>query len=208
MATTGKPKESETQAHCAVTIRSDESREADAVGMIAIKLDRDIGWYYWKRYVAAAFWAQVSMPMNLLITLLTALTTAQASAPDLLPEDLYKNLTYVSLLLTVLNTFFRPHEKLTNNVKVMKEWTNHGIAFEKVFYSPNALTLRYRKDVVLSIEDLQWLQDAYNKVRDDVNTQRQKEGPEMINFVTDFIHILAFYTCIRNYQTWSSIAGQ
>jgi hypothetical protein len=186
-----------------LTISHEKSRDADAVVTTGNKLDADIGWYYWKRYVAAAFWAQISMPMNLMITLLTALTTAQASAPDLLPQEAYKTLTYISLLLTVLNTFFRPHEKLQINIKVMKEWTDHGLAFEKIYFSPNALVLRYQGPRTLSDGDVKWLLDAYYKVRDDVNTQRQKEGPEMINFLTDVLHILCFYTCIRKNQKWS-----
>lgn len=182
--------------------------KVDAVHLLEQKLDSDIGWQYWKKYVAAAFWAQISMPMNLVITLLTALTTAQANAPDLLPESLYKSLTYVSLLLTVLNTFFRPHEKLTTNVKLLKEWTAQGIAYEKVVMSETNLILKNRGPSCLSQQQIETLQADFQKVRDEVNAQRQKEGPEMINFVTDLLHILSFYTCIRKHQKWSNIVGQ
>lgn len=200
-------RDAQTDIETFINFHDEKSPDAEAVGITGIRLDYDIGWHYWKRYVASVFWAQISMPLNLLITLLTALTTAQANAPDLLPAEIYKNVTYISLLLTVMNTFFRPHEKLTTNIKVMKEWMNQGIAFEKVFFSPTALTLRYRGEATLTKVDLKALLDSYNKVRDDINAQRQKEGPEMINFVTDFIHIIAHYTCIRKYQKWSSVVN-
>jgi hypothetical protein len=37
------------------------------------KIDNDLGYYFWKKYIAAAFWAQISTPLNLMITIMTAL---------------------------------------------------------------------------------------------------------------------------------------
>ena len=41
-------------------------------------LDAKIGFYWWKKYIAGAFWSNVATPVNLFITLVTALTTGQA----------------------------------------------------------------------------------------------------------------------------------
>lgn len=177
------------------------------VDFLENKLNSDIGWFYWKKYVAAAVWAQISMPINLAITLMTALTTAQANAPNLLPDQIYKNLTYVVLVLTVLNTFFRPHEKLQNNVKYMKEWGAIGIAFEKIYYSDiqnsgatgAASAVRNGPQAAANAARLA---TEYGKLQDAANALRQKEGPDMINFFTDLIHILCYYTCMRKYRRW------
>ena len=174
--------------------------EVQYVEFLENKLNEDIGWYYWKKYIAAAFWSQISMPMNLVITLITALTTAQANAPNLLPEQIYKNLTYVSLILTVLNTFFRPHEKLQNNIKYMKEWNSLGIAFEKIYYSD--INNSSKQIVRQSRENMLRLASEYNKLQDSANALRQKEGPDMMNFVTDLLFIVSYYSCLRNNRHW------
>lgn len=184
------------------------------VDFLENKLNSDIGWFYWKKYVAAAFWAQVSMPINLAITLMTALTTAQANAPNLLPDQIYKNLTYVVLVLTVLNTFFRPHEKLQNNVKYMKEWGAIGIAFEKIYYSDiqnsaaGAVGGAMTRSGAQASANAARLAAEYGKLQDAANALRQKEGPDMINFFTDLIHIICYYTCMRKYRRWLDKDGQ
>ena len=95
-------------------------RNDEYVVFLENKLDTDIGYFYWKKYIASAFWAQISMPINLIITLMTAITTAgQANSPNLLPKEVYVKISIVTLLITVLNTFFRPHEQMTNNIDIV-----------------------------------------------------------------------------------------
>jgi hypothetical protein len=174
--------------------------QAKYIDFLENKLNTDLGWFYWKKYVAAAFWAQVSTPINLVITTMTALTTAQASAPDLIPPELYRPLTYFTLLLTVLNTFFRPHEKLQQNIASLKEWTGLGIAFEKVYYSDK--NNNYDVERISTSGSLEQSAGAYIKLQDDIHALRQKEGPEMVNFLTDAIHLLCHYTCLRRHRKW------
>ena len=115
-------------------IVKNETEPAKYIKFIETKLDKDIGYYYWKKYVAAAFWSQVSTPINLTITILTGLTTAQATSPDLIPEYLYAQIAIATLVITTLNTFFRPHTQLTHNTEMMQKWNEVGIEFEKVYY--------------------------------------------------------------------------
>jgi hypothetical protein len=63
---------------------------SSVVKFLENKIDQDLGFYFWKRYTAAAFWTQISTPINLLITLMTALTTAQSASSNILPEEAYK----------------------------------------------------------------------------------------------------------------------
>jgi hypothetical protein len=159
------------------------------------KINRDISWFYWKKYVASAFWSHLSTPVNLSITLLTALTTAQANAPELLDPEIYKKLTIATLILTVVNTFFKPHEKAQHNKDYMKRWNTVGIEFEKVYYSK-------KNNIMNSYASSDEAVDDYEKIEDKVNELRQKEGPDVTNFFVDFIHILCHFTCLKKYKYW------
>ena len=48
------------------------------------KLDKDIGFYFWKYYIAGAFWSNIATPINLCITIMSALVSAQANSDDLI----------------------------------------------------------------------------------------------------------------------------
>jgi hypothetical protein len=159
------------------------------------KLDQDIGFYYWKRYIAAAFWAQISTPINLVITLLTALTTAQATASDILPHSIYSQISIVSLVITTLNTFFRPHVQLNANNELMKKWVELGIEFENLYYDD-------LEDPKENTKELDKRIKRYKNLQDKINDQRKSEGPGTINFTTDFIHLICMATCISQYKRW------
>ncbi len=159
------------------------------------KLNRDISWFYWKKYIASVFWSQLSTPVNLSITLMTALTTAQANAPELLDTEIYKKITIATLILTVINTFFRPHEKAQHNKEYMKRWNLVGIEFEKVYYSK-------KSNIVNSCADGDDAVADYEKVEEKVNELRQKEGPDVTNFVVDLIHFICYLTCLKKYRYW------
>ncbi len=159
------------------------------------KLDRDLGFFYWKKYIAAAFWAQIATPVNLMITLLTALTTAQATSPDLLSHTLYVNISVATLVITTLNTFFRPHTKMIENTEYMKKWNELGLEFEKLYYSDTENNSISRDNCDAMITKLVALQDK-------MNTLRKEEGPSSQNFLTDLLHILCVSTCLRRYQRW------
>lgn len=162
------------------------------------KINKDISWFYWKKYIAAVFWSQMSTPVNLSITLMTALTTAQANAPELLDTEIYKKLTIATLILTVINTFFKPHEKAQHNKEYMKRWSLVGIEFEKVYYSK-------KNNVMNSCASDDDAVNDYEKVEEKMNELRQKEGPDVTNFVTDFIHLICYLTCLKNYRNWIKI---
>lgn len=159
------------------------------------KLNDDLGWHYWKKYVAAAFWSQISMPINLVITLLTAVTTAQATSPTLIPDSSYRAISIATLVITVLNTFFRPHDKMTKNLEMLKGWNTLGMKFETAFYSD--LDNEYEDQ-----ESCEKAIGAYKGIQEEINTLRGQEGPETMNFLTDLIHILVMYSCLRRKKTW------
>jgi hypothetical protein len=151
------------------------------------KIDIDLGFYYTKKYIATAFWSQLSMPINLALTFITALTTAQANTTGLLPEHLYSTISIAALILSVLNTFFRPHIQMSKNAEIMREYAKIGSSFEEIYYG-NAT-------VPASIE-------GYKTVQKTIADLRDKEGAETINFITDFIHLVARNSCLRSKQKW------
>ena len=61
------------------------------------KLNSDLGYLYWKKYIAGAFWANISTPINLTITILTAIMSGQATTNNLIPQNIYIN---ISITLT------------------------------------------------------------------------------------------------------------
>lgn len=155
------------------------------------KLDRDIGYNYWKKYVSSAFWSHISTPINLVITFLTAITTAQAQTSDLLSFDLNARLAIVSLIFTTLNTFFRPHTQYASSTEYLGKWIDLGLRFEQQYV-----------DKVDTLERMKEKVDAYEAILEEANDVRKTEGSGSINFVTDLIFMIAYRTCIRNHKRW------
>lgn len=162
------------------------------------KLDSDIGYNYWKKYVASAFWAQISTPINLTITFLTAITTAQAQTQGLITQELFSQLAIVSLIITTLNTFFRPHTQYATNTEYLGKWNDIGVNFEKEYC--DKVDTKNPSNQVLKALDLKI--EKYNLLQDDVQNLRKAEGTATVNFLTDLIFLLAYSTCIRNDKKW------
>jgi hypothetical protein len=188
------------QARLAVTIHSSTTLPAHEKSKLYMenlekKLNEDIGFYYWKRYVASAFWSNISMPINLVITFLTALTAAQANTEALIPQELFAKISVASLIITTLNTFFRPHAQMSAAAESMQKWSAIGIEFETVYFAD------IDKDYTLA----QNIDDAvtkYLEVQKKVNDQRKAEGMGAVNFLTDMLHLLIFSTCAKRYKKW------
>ncbi len=166
------------------------------------KLDQDIGNYYWKKYVAAAFWAQISTPVNLIITLLTAVTTAQATSQNILSEYIYQIVAVTSLVITTLNTFFRPHSQLTYNTEMLQKWGEIGIEFEKAYYMYLDEDYDYEHVENMKPKQLENKIKCYRGIQDKIHAQRKNEGVGTINFLTDLIFLISMKTCIRSYKCW------
>jgi hypothetical protein len=151
------------------------------------KIDVDLGFYYTKKYIAAAFWSQISMPINLALTFITALTTAQANTTGMLPEHIYSTISIAALILSVLNTFFRPHVQMSKNAELMRDCSKIASDFEKIYYSNDST-----ESCITS----------YQGIQSKIYELRNKEGADTINFFTDFIHFVARNCCFRSKQKW------
>ena len=189
---TSQPSDSSVQLnHTSINNKDNDKK---FIIFIENKINKDIGFYYWKKYIAAAFWSQISMPINLLITVLTAINTFQSTSPDLIPQQIYMNISIATLFITVLNTFFRPHEQMTENNNMVKKWNDIGIEFEELYYNNQTY-----EETEIAINDTIV---NYKNLLVKLNDLKQSEGPDTINVFTDLLHLLVIKVYLKKYQKW------
>ena len=157
-------------------------------------VNRKIGYNWWKRYVAGAFWSNITTPTNLAITLLTAVTTGEVATKNLIPQSAGLAITLTTLLISTLNTFFRPHTKMTQNLEIMHKFTEFGNKFEEIYYGTVKPDLTNRDKITL-----------YKDLLKQINDYKNTETPENQNFLTDMIHLIVRNTCIKNKEVWLKI---
>jgi hypothetical protein len=172
----------------------EKSRVITKVIFLKKKIDKEIGYNYWKKYIASVFWSQISTPINLAITMLTAITTAQIQTNDFISSSTSSTLSIVSLILATLNTFFRPHTQYATNTEFLSKWIQIGVKFEDEYYN-NMVERRTLEDYRKRLASLQAIQK-------EVNELRQAEGTGTINFITDLLFFLSFISCVKNKKNW------
>ena len=98
------------------------------------RLNYDIGFYWWKRYIYCGFWKNISTPTNLSIMVFTALTTGQTATQSLISERTSTALGAAVLFISMFNTFFKPGEELASNLTDLKLWEKVGSELEIIHY--------------------------------------------------------------------------
>jgi hypothetical protein len=163
---------------------------------IETKLNIDIGYRFWKKYVTAAFWSYISMPLNLAITMLTALSTGQAATDNLLPKSIYVNISLATLVVSALNTYFRPYVQLNQNVDYMNKWSVMGFRFEEIYYGEKK-----------TLDHIYARLAKYEALMKDINDLKKTEILETQNFLTDSIHLAlrSCYCCLKNKNSWLAL---
>jgi len=152
------------------------------------KLNKDLGYYWWKRYIYTAFWNNISTPINLSIIILTALTTGQSATQNLITKELSTILGAVTLFVSIFNSYFKPYEQLTQNQIILKQWTTLGQDFDQIYYN-RVYNLHEKKVRLKELEQL------FSKVS---KTRRDDDN----NFCIDFLFIFIRLICIRDNITW------
>ena len=151
-------------------------------------INKDTGYYWWKRYIYAGFWSVSSNPINLCITIFTAITTGQSATGSLFGESVTTSISIATLILSVINTFFKPPEQLRLNQSLKDKWADLGIEYEEVHYMiSHSINDKKRK-----IENIQKL---YTKV---VNLKKNDDT----NYFIDLIFLVARFLCIRKEIKW------
>lgn len=68
----------------------------------------------------------------------------------------------------------------------MEQWNSVGVDFELIFYDNN----KYN-EYDLFIENCRKIQERINDIR-------KTDGPDTINFLTDFIHMISTKCCLKD----------
>jgi hypothetical protein len=155
------------------------------------KINTDIGYYWWKRYIYSAFWSNVSTPINLSIVVFTALTTGQAATQTLLSPQTTTILSSVTLFVSIFNSFFKPYEQLTQNQQILQDWAKIGDEFDEIYY--NRVYTREEKIArLVSLEKLFKSMSTLKRANDN-------------NYCIDCMFIFIRLICIRKNITWVQI---
>lgn len=177
---------------------SDESNASKLyqhMNQLETKINIEIGFRFWNKYVSAAFWSNISLPVNLSITMLTALSTGQATTDNLLPKNLYVNISVATLVISVLNTYFRPHIQMNKNLEMMNKWNILGCEFEEIYYSEKSAE-----------HDLERRIAEYDVLMHKINDLKKNENLETQNFVTDIIYgMLRSCSCFKHQNSWLAL---
>jgi len=152
------------------------------------KINYDIGFYFWKYYVYSAFWNYISTPLNLLITIMTALTTGNSATKGLLTDTVMTNVGIATLMFSIFNTFFRPAQQLNENTEKQRAWEKWGTDFEKI-YMDKPDNLEQRKPWLVKFQEL------FTKI----NEEKKKNTN---NFCIDILFIIAKRCCIKENIYW------
>jgi hypothetical protein len=171
-------------ASAEVTVQAGDTEQTVSTfrTFIENKIELDLSFYYWKKYIAAAFWSNMHMPINLCITLLTAITTTQSAAIPFLTQETATTFSIVTLILSVLNTYFQPYKRMTSNLDSTRKWNELGAEYEDVYYSEDRKgNLQQQKKCIA----------RYRDIKKKADVLRTNEGPDSMNFITDILHIIA-----------------
>ena len=152
------------------------------------ELNTSIGHYWWKSYINTAFWNNISTPLNLTITILTAITTGQTETDDLITKDNMRTISMAALLITTLNTFFRPSTQLANAMDNMNSWKSLGNEFERIYLDTSETDYENREAL---------MKELMKKVLDLRRNQKT-------SFLTDLIHLTSKALCIKNNGKWKN----
>lgn len=160
------------------------------------KLSSKIGFYWWKRYVAGAVWANIESPLSLCLTLTSTVISAQASTSSFMSQSNYVALTFVSVLLSTINTYYRPLTQVSKNCDLLKKWYVLGNDLEKIVYAQ----CETESDLKARIAEL-------NALLQRTNEEVSSQSPENQNFLLDLIHLLVRRTCLGDKEPWLSRAA-
>ena len=158
------------------------------------KMNKDVGFFWWKRYIYSAFWQNISTPINLSIVILTAFTTGQSATSNLISANTSTILGVVTLFLSIFNSFFKPYEQLSTNQKHLHDWAGLGEELDEIFY-----------DKVYTIDEklarLKKIEKLFKKVS---NLKRTDEN----NFFIDLLYLIIRRTCIGGNIRWNHITDK
>ena len=169
--------------------------ELDAeISRCSNNINKDAGFYWWKMYTYSAFWSITSTPINLSITIFTALTTAQTTTGSLVGESISAMLGIITLILSVINTFFKPSTQLMANQTLKEKWADIAIEFEDIYHCVSHNDTEKRNKLSRLVKNWERV-CALKKTNDN-------------NYLIDVIFLFSSTFCIRKDIKWLPEASE
>lgn len=152
------------------------------------KLDKMIGFYFQKTYIAASIYANLSTPINLIITIFTALMTAHtSSSSSFISDDMNLKINLITFLLSILNSYFTPQKEFNELNEYLVKWSDIGYCFETCIYTNNT----YEEKV-----------ENYKKLLSKANELYKDQYIKKRNFLTDTIHTFIRTIFMESNDRW------
>ena len=169
-----------------------EDRQLQKHGMefIESKLNKSLYVAWIRKYIGYLFWNNIGTPINLTITLLTALT-AGGQASSFLTEEAVTSIQLTVLVISAINTFFRPYVKASEHLKFILEIQKFGTRFDEIYYTPKA-----------GFESEDYLKSAteYKKILTEFNKYVSENSLEYKNLCIDILYTVVVYTILKTKQ--------
>lgn len=175
-------------SHKDVSIDTQEFLLETRVENLEEELNKNIGHYWWKSYISTAFWSNFSTPLNLTITILTAITTGQTATDELISQSNMRSISFATLIITTLNTFFRPSTQLAAAMENMNSWRALGNEFEAIFIDTTEENIGEREE----------------KMKKLMKKVLELRRGQKTSFMTDAIHLASRALCIKDDGKWKS----
>ncbi|GLI66131.1 hypothetical protein VaNZ11_009861 [Volvox africanus] len=157
------------------------------------ELDETIGLRYWQLFYSVFFWSNFATLMNLVIEILTALTTAKATISGTDPLVHVRGITIALVVLTTINLVLSPANQAANYTGMLVDWRKFGARFETLFYSiPEGEDKIKEKDTAL------------RTLLAEVNTF---DAPSIIHPVTEVIATCMIQIWRRHDTKWMQITN-
>lgn len=162
------------------------------------KLDGEIGYMWWKRYVSSAFWNHFATTVNFSMTILTVLISGQTNTKGIFSEDVYKDITILTVVLSTINTFFSPHTQLSKNIDSMNKYSEFGTKLEEIYYTK----IDNVDEIKNKIEQYTTLLLEINKFRNSQESERSQ------NVITDVIHAVFRRVWLKDKERWLDLDNE
>jgi hypothetical protein len=154
---------------------------------IESKLNKSLYIAWNRKYIGYLFWNHIGTPINRTITLLTALT-AGGQASSFLTEQAVISIQLTVLVISAINTFFRPYVKASEHLKFILEIQKFGTQFDELYYTPKGGF--QAPDYIASAE-------SYKKILTEFNKYISENSLEYKNMCVDILYIIVIHTIMK-----------
>jgi len=142
-----------------------------------------IGVERWKKYISSIFWYYISMPINFVITLFTAMSSGQVGTQtNYLSNGTLFAILFTAFILSTVNTFFKLKEVSEASYKILQQFEAFSIEFENIYFEP----INSNADVLKRLQ-------KYKKLQQDINSFCMKVEIDNISYLSECL-----YSCIRH----------